>query len=79
MTKYGKYYSHLITLEDYHHSNKHQKLVDEIGNDYSWEVSPCLLVMGGVTCSEGCGFESQHHILDGHFSHIFLLKYVMFV
>ena len=23
--------------------------------------------MGGYSCSEGCGFESQHHILDGHF------------
>ena len=29
--------------------------------------------------SEGCGFESQHHILDGHFSHKFVVKIVMFV
>ena len=23
--------------------------------------------MGGDSCSKGCGFESQRHILDGHF------------
>ena len=34
--------------------------------------SPGLVVMGGGSCSEGRGFESQHHILDGHF-HIYLL------
>ena len=32
-----------------------------------------LVVMGGDSCSEGREFESQHHILDGHFSHINLL------
>ena len=25
------------------------------------------MVMGGDSCSEGRGFESQHHILDEHF------------
>ena len=29
--------------------------------------SPGLVVMGGDSCSEGCGFKSQHRILDGHF------------
>ena len=29
--------------------------------------SPGLVVMGGDSCSKGHGFESQHHILDGHF------------
>ena len=40
-----------------------------------------LVVMGGDSCSEGCGFESQCRILDGHdiFSHIFVVKIVMFV
>ena len=28
--------------------------------------SPGLVVMGGDSCSEGRGFESQHHKLDGH-------------
>ena len=28
--------------------------------------SPGLAVMGGDSCSEGRGFESQHRILDGH-------------
>ena len=36
--------------------------------------SPGLVVMGGESCSKGCGFESRHRILDGHFSHIFVVK-----
>ena len=45
------------------------------------KMSPGLVVMGGDSCSEGCGFESQCRILDGHdiFSHIFVVKIVMFV
>ena len=30
--------------------------------------------MGGDSCPEGFGFESQHHILDGHFSHYLMYK-----
>ena len=41
--------------------------------------SPGLVVMGGDLCSEGRGFESQHRILDVHFSHLFVVKVVMFV
>ena len=41
--------------------------------------SPGLVVMGGDSSPEGRGFESQHHILDGHFSHILVVKIVMFV
>ena len=33
--------------------------------------------MGGDSFSEVCGIESQHRILDGHFSHIFVVKIVM--
>ena len=29
--------------------------------------SPGLVVMGGDSCSDDRGFESWHHILDGHF------------
>ena len=36
------------------------------------------MVKGGDSCSEGCGFESQHCILDGHFSHTFVVRIVMF-
>ena len=32
------------------------------------------MVMGGDSCSEGRGFESWHRILDGRFSHIFVVK-----
>ena len=41
--------------------------------------SPGLVVMGGDSCSRGHGFESQHHILDGLFSHFFVIKIEMFV
>ena len=34
------------------------------------------MVMGGDSCPEGCGFVFQHHILDGHFSQIFVVKMV---
>ena len=37
------------------------------------------MVMGGDSCSEGRGFESQHLKLDGHFSHLFVVKIVMIV
>ena len=37
------------------------------------------MVMGGGSCSKGLGLESQHRILDGHFSHLFVVKIVMFV
>ena len=36
--------------------------------------SPGLVVMVGDSCPEGRGFESQHHLLDGHFSHLFVVK-----
>ena len=39
--------------------------------------SPGLVVMGGDSCTEGRGFESCHHILEGHFSHIFVVKFVL--
>ena len=35
------------------------------------------MVMRGDSYFEGCGFESCHHILDGHFSHVFVVKIVM--
>ena len=36
------------------------------------------MVMGGDSRSHGRGFESQHCILDVHFSPIFVLKIEMF-
>ena len=41
--------------------------------------SPGLVVMGGDSCSKGREFESLHQILDGHFSHLFVVKLVMCV
>ena len=37
---------------------------------------PGLVVRGGDSCSRGCGFKSQHRILDRHFSHLFVIKIV---
>ena len=45
-----------------------------VKNRQRFGASPGLVVMEGDSCSEGRGFESQHHILDGHFSHIFVVK-----
>ena len=39
--------------------------------------SPGLVVMGGDSCSKGCGLESQHCLLDGNFSHLFVVKIAM--
>ena len=39
--------------------------------------SPGLVVMGGDSRSEGCGLESQHRILDGHFSTLIFSKIVL--
>ena len=33
--------------------------------------------MGGDSCSKGHEFESQHRIMDGHFSHLFVVTIVM--
>ena len=35
-----------------------------------------IVVMGGDSCPEGHMFESQHHILDGHLSYVFVVKIV---
>ena len=40
-------------------------------------MSPGLVVMGRDLHSEGRGFESRHCKLDGHFSHIFVVKIVL--
>ena len=37
------------------------------------------MVMGGDSCYEGRDFKSKHCILDGHFSHLFVERIVMFV
>ena len=41
--------------------------------------SPGLVVMGGDSCTEGRGFDSHLHVLDGYISHILVAKNVMFV
>ena len=46
---------------------------------YMWGGSPGLEVMGDDSCSRGRGFESQCRILDGHFSHLFVVNNLFFV
>ena len=41
--------------------------------------SPGQVVMGGDSWTGGRRFQSQHHILDVHFSHLFVVKIVMCV
>ena len=43
------------------------KKIQKTNNNFILGESPGLLVMGGDSCSKGCGFKSQHHILDGLF------------
>ena len=40
--------------------------------------SPGLVVIGRDSCSKGRVFKSWYRILDGNFSHIFVVKVVMF-
>ena len=37
------------------------------------------MVMGGDSCSKDREIESWYRILDGHFSHLFIVKIVMCV
>ena len=39
--------------------------------------SPGLVVIGWDWQCEGCGFESQHRILDGHLSHKFVVQILL--
>ena len=66
MIKDGKVFEILITLID-----------DTLGmiNKLIYWVE--ALVMGRDSCSKGCEFKFQHHILDGHFSQLFVVKIVM--
>ena len=41
--------------------------------------SPGLVVKWGDSQSEGCEFESRRRILDGHFSHLYVVRIVMFI
>ena len=41
-------------------------------------ASSGLVVTWGDSCCEGCGFESQCRILDGHFSYLFVVKKILF-
>ena len=60
-------------------SLKHKNSEVKIGDVHDAGGGPGLAVIGGDSCSKGCGFESQCRILDGHFSHLFVVEIVMFV
>ena len=44
---------------------RHAKIYFKASN--GWAGASDLVVMGGDSCYEGCGFESQHHLLNRHF------------
>ena len=41
--------------------------------------SPGLMYIGDNSCSRGHGFKSKRRILDGHFSYLSVVKFVLFV
>ena len=47
--------------------------------DLRGQTNQISVVMGGDSWPEGCGFKLQHCKLDWHFSHLFVVKIVMFV
>ena len=65
-----------------HFSCERYKTFCRKSRKYSWnnknkqllKQQTVLVVMGGDSNSEGHGFESQHWILDGHFTHCLLYK-----
>ena len=56
--------------------SKNKKITSQIRMT---KISPVLLVMGGDSCFEGWVFESLQHLLDGHFSHLIVVKIVKLV
>ena len=71
-----KYYNNILMM---HGSNNLPVWFNKLNNFYL-DGSPSLVVMGGDSYSEGCRFKSRHRILDGHFSHIFVIQIeIMFV
>ena len=72
----------ILKVWKHHQSRKSQKETPVLKSKQIKEVieggSPGLVVMGGESCSEGHGFERLQHILDGPFSHIFVVIIVMF-
>ena len=68
----GQSWTLFVYFFTFHKTNLQKKTVD-LGGRLG------LVVNGKDSVSEGRGFESQHLILDGHVSHIFVVKIVMFV
>ena len=54
-----------------------QKVVDKQQSELGGSTG--LVVMGGDSSSKGCGLKSRHCILDGYFSHIFVVRVVIIV
>ena len=50
------------------------RIINQQGVHMGW--SPGLVIKWEDLCSEGCEFESQHLILEGYFSHLFVVRIV---
>ena len=69
-----KFYKHFVKLkicflDDIHFGLLEVDIVNKFQHNYYVMLggSPGLVVMGRNSRSEGCGFKSQHHKLDGQF------------
>ena len=68
----GQSWTLFVYFFTFHKTNLQKKTVD-LGGRLG------LVVNGKDSVSEGRGFESRHLILDGHVSHIFVVKIVIIV
>ena len=62
------------------HVEREEEIVKERKREFG-DRSLGLMVMGDISCLRDCGFESRCRIQDGHdiFSHLFVIKIVLFV
>ena len=71
------FYFIFLGMDEYKDSTKTQK--DIFKTLWCLGGSPGLVVTGGDSWSKGCGFESQHRILDGQVFTFICSKIVMFL
>ena len=80
ITLYSKLFTHLASYDKEPWRAWSEKYLTWQGADHIKKYSSGLVVMGGDSCSKGHVFNSQHHILDGHFfSYLFVVKFVLCV
>ena len=74
------YYSHLFVVKS--DPTKRPKINGKeagVMDHFHFTKRPGLVVLRGDSCSKGRRFESQHRVLDGQFSHLFVVKIELIV